>query len=177
MAGTVRGSGLLDKIRLVSLRVNIGIAFLAAIYAFGIVWITVGDVFGRYVLSKPVPATNEIGEMMVVYAAYLGLGLVQLRREHAAITLAIERTSPTFQIAARLFICILCAFLFAVFAWQNCLEAIHSTQIKIVYVSYGVPMYPAQWAVCVGFSLLSFQLLLDAAFEVAALIGIGAKKK
>jgi len=38
-------------------------------------------------------------------------------------------------------------------------------------------MYPAQWAVCVGFSLLSLQLLLDAAFEVAALIGIGAKKK
>ena len=177
MVSTVTSSGLLHRIRLISLRVNIGISFLAAIYAFGIVWLTVGDVFGRYVLNKPVPATNEIGELMVVYAAYLGLGLVQLRREHATITLAIERTSITFQTATRLFIYALCAVFFAVFAWQNCLEAIHSTQIKIVYVSYGVPLYPAQWAVCVGFSLLSLQLLLDAAFEVAALIGIGAKKK
>jgi TRAP-type C4-dicarboxylate transport system permease small subunit len=178
MASTaMTGSGLLHRFRWVSLRVNIAISFMAAIYAFGIVWVTVIDVVGRYALNKPLPAANEIGEMMVVYAAFLGLGLVQLRREHAAITMLVDRFSPNYQITIRLFLHVLCAAFFALFAWQSCLEAIHSTQLKIVYISYGVPMYPAQWAVFVGFSLLSLQLLLDAAFEAAALTGIGAKKK
>jgi len=168
---------LLDKINSGSFWVNRSLAFLGGIYAFGVMWTTIIDVFGRYFLGKPLPAANEIGELMVVYAAFLGLGLVQLRREHASVTMLVDRVSPGFQISTRLLVFLVSAIFFAIFGWQSFKEAMHSTGIMATYISYPIPIYPAKWAVFTGFSLLSLQLFFDAAAEVINLIRIGARRK
>jgi TRAP-type transport system small permease protein len=153
------------------------LAALGGIYAFAVIWLTVGDVVGRYVFGKPIPAALEISEVMVVYATFLGLGLVQWRREHAAVPMLVERLPPRFQIGLNIFVLLVSAAFFAVFGWQSFKEAMHSTGVMESYISYPIPIYPAHWAVFAGFALLSLQLFLDVFTDAGKLIRMGAKRK
>jgi TRAP-type C4-dicarboxylate transport system permease small subunit len=53
-----------------------------------LMFLTVADVFGRYLLNRPVPGTFELTEMLMVPIVFLALGLAQHRNEHIALDLA-----------------------------------------------------------------------------------------
>ncbi|MGH7853461.1 MAG: TRAP transporter small permease [Candidatus Binatia bacterium] len=59
---------------------SIGLALL--------MFLTVADVFGRYLLNRPVPGAFELTEMSMVFIVFLALGLAQRHREHIALDLA-----------------------------------------------------------------------------------------
>ncbi|MEO8310493.1 MAG: TRAP transporter small permease [Caldimonas sp.] len=70
-------------------RVEVGLqralGLLAALILFFMMVLTAVDVFGRYVLNKPVNGGFEITEIMLAMLIYCGLPLVSIRREHIVI--------------------------------------------------------------------------------------------
>lgn len=51
-------------------------------------FLTVADVFGRYLLNLPVSGTFELTEMFMVPIVFLALGLAQHHNEHISLDLA-----------------------------------------------------------------------------------------
>jgi TRAP-type C4-dicarboxylate transport system permease small subunit len=58
---------------------------IAGAVLFVMMMLTAVDVFGRYVLNKPVAGAFEVTEMMLAALIYCGLPLVSQRREHIVI--------------------------------------------------------------------------------------------
>ncbi len=61
------------------------LGLLAALILFFMMMLTAVDVFGRYVLNKPVNGGFEVTEIMLAMLIYSGLPLVSARREHIVI--------------------------------------------------------------------------------------------
>jgi len=53
--------------------------------------LTVADVFGRYLLNRPVPGAFEATEIMLALAIFAGLPIVTARGEHVAVRLVADR--------------------------------------------------------------------------------------
>jgi len=51
-------------------------------------FLTVADVFGRYLFNRPVSGTFELTEMLMVLIVFMALGLAQHHNEHISLDLA-----------------------------------------------------------------------------------------
>ena len=67
---------------------------ISAAVLFLMMIITTVDVFGRYVLNKPLPGGFEMTEMALAVLIYAALPLVSIRREHIVIDTLDTLMSP-----------------------------------------------------------------------------------
>jgi len=67
---------------------------ISAVVLFLMMIITTVDVFGRYVLNKPLPGGFEMTEMALAVLIYAALPLVSIRREHIVIDTLDTLMSP-----------------------------------------------------------------------------------
>ena len=70
---------------------------ISAAVLFLMMIITTVDVFGRYVLNKPLPGGFEMTEMALAVLIYAALPLVSMRREHIVIDTLDTLMSPAFK--------------------------------------------------------------------------------
>lgn len=68
-------------------RVTQALHYACASAIFAIVVVTVIDVFGRYILSKPLPGAAEIIQFAMALTIFTGLPLITKDREHIAVDL------------------------------------------------------------------------------------------
>jgi TRAP-type transport system small permease protein len=52
-----------------------------------LMFVTVADVFGRYLFNRPVPGTFELTEMLMALIVFMALGLAQHHNEHISLDL------------------------------------------------------------------------------------------
>ncbi|HXV82478.1 MAG TPA: TRAP transporter small permease [Candidatus Binatia bacterium] len=71
-----------------SLTVNRFFTHIGSVALALLMFLTVADVSGRYLLNYPVPGTFELTEMLMVPIVFLALGLAQHHNEHIALDLA-----------------------------------------------------------------------------------------
>lgn len=71
-----------------SLAINRLLAHIGSIGLGLLMFLTVADVFGRYLLNRPVTGTFELTEMSMVLIVFLALGLAQHHNEHISLDLA-----------------------------------------------------------------------------------------
>jgi TRAP-type transport system small permease protein len=71
-----------------SLVINRLLAHIGSIGLALLMFLTVADVFGRYLLNRPVTGTFELTEMSMVLIVFLALGLAQHHNEHISLDLA-----------------------------------------------------------------------------------------
>lgn len=71
-----------------TLVINRFLTYVGSIGLALLMFLTVADVFGRYLLNRPVPGAFELTEMSMVFIVFLALGLAQHHREHIALDLA-----------------------------------------------------------------------------------------
>jgi TRAP-type C4-dicarboxylate transport system permease small subunit len=71
-----------------SLVINRLLTHIGSIGLALLMFLTVVDVFGRYLLNRPVPGTFELTEMSMVLIVFLALGLAQHHNEHISLDLA-----------------------------------------------------------------------------------------
>lgn len=71
-----------------SLVINRLLSHIGSIALALLMFLTVADVFGRYLLNKPVSGTFELTEMSMVFIVFLALGLAQHHNEHISLDLA-----------------------------------------------------------------------------------------
>jgi TRAP-type C4-dicarboxylate transport system permease small subunit len=71
-----------------SLTINQFLTHIGSIALAVLMFLTVADVFGRYLFNRPVPGTFELTEMLMVLIVFMALGLAQQHNEHISLDLA-----------------------------------------------------------------------------------------
>jgi TRAP-type C4-dicarboxylate transport system permease small subunit len=88
---------ILDK---VNRALEIVLIFLTSILVLDVLW----QVFSRYVLASPSSFTDELAGYLLIWVSLLGAAYVAGRREHLAIDILLQRSSPARQRVLRILI-------------------------------------------------------------------------
>ena len=91
---------------------------IAAIGMAIMVFLTVVDVFGRYVLNSPIKGTWEFVGLMLIVGGTWGLGMCQIKKGHIRVTVFLERYSPKVRAICNAFAYIIGFGAFAILCWQ-----------------------------------------------------------
>jgi TRAP-type C4-dicarboxylate transport system permease small subunit len=85
------------------------LVFLMSILVLDVLW----QVFSRYVLNAPSSYTDELAGYLLIWVGVLGAAYVAANREHLAIDLLIQRSSPETKYKLELIIAV-CIIIFSV---------------------------------------------------------------
>lgn len=85
------------------------LVFLMSVLVIDVLW----QVFSRYVLNSPSSFTDELAGFLLIWVGVLGAAYVAANREHLAIDLLVQRSSPERKYKLELIIAV-CIILFSV---------------------------------------------------------------
>ena len=164
-----------DKITKIASRVESGVistnrimAYVAATALIGMMLLTVADVCGRYLFSKPIKGTWELVGFLLVAAGSLGLGYCQVKKAHIRVDFLLQR----FPEKVRAIVTVLANFLgftaFSLLCWRCVLYALY-------YISatgnatdtLHIPLFPFVLVLAVGTGMLALILLFDLVRSIA----------
>lgn len=94
------------------------LAVLCGAMLLAMMFLTVGDVVGRYLFSRPVTGATELTEMMLVAVVFLGLPAVSLDRDHVAVDILTDHLPARVQPWREVTVALLSAVVLAVIAWR-----------------------------------------------------------
>jgi TRAP-type C4-dicarboxylate transport system permease small subunit len=86
------------------------LVFLMSILVLDVLW----QVFSRYILNSPSSYTDELAGYLLIWVGVLGAAYVAANREHLAIDLLVQRSSPERKYKLELIIST-CIIIFAIF--------------------------------------------------------------
>ncbi len=72
----------------ISLTLNRFLTHFGSVALAVLMFLTVADVFGRYLLNRPLAGTFELTELFMVFIVFLALGLAQHHQEHISLDIA-----------------------------------------------------------------------------------------
>lgn len=142
---------------------------MSAIPLFTLMCITVIDVVGRYLFSRPLGGGFELTEMLLAVAVFASLPLVELREEHLAIDLLDRRYSERAQRWRRLLVYTVSAIAMCAIARQMFTKAAAIGRDAMTTAVLLLPVAPAAYFVasmCVVAALLLVGKSLQAAFDI-----------
>ncbi len=122
-----------------------------------------GDVIGRYLLKKPIPAVFEINScFLMVIVVFFPLAYVHRKKEHVFVSLFTQRFSLRMNDLLDALSVFLGALVFGLIGWYGLEQAIHSTQI-LEYIPgiIDIPVWISKWFVPIGSLVFSLELLRD----------------
>jgi TRAP-type C4-dicarboxylate transport system permease small subunit len=154
---TIRDSNTVRFGRIVAMMNSLGGYVL-----FFMMFLITFDVFGRYLLSRPITGTLEITEFLMVFVVFLSISCVQQRKGHIRVQILTRLLSPKAEIAVDILAHLVALFFFLFIAWQSGNSALSSWEFR--ESSEGllqIPIYPAKFAVALGSLLMGGQLLND----------------
>jgi TRAP-type C4-dicarboxylate transport system permease small subunit len=136
---------------------------------FGIMLLTVVDVFLRYVLSSPILGSYEIVERAVFCAVFASFAFAQTHKAHINITMLVD----LFPVRLKMF-CLFAtgvmssaaAFLIAYAATKLAARALASNYTTGVLA---IPLYPFYWVEFLAMMVFGIVLLYDALKYLAAI--------
>ena len=125
-----------------------------------IVGLNVANVAGRYLLSRPVPAADEIMTFAMVWGVFLGAAVVTLRGTHLTMDLIVGLLPPVARRAADIAASLALLLVLGFVALQSLdyIEVIGS--IGLTSMAAGLPMAWVHAAIPVGFGLMAVAALL-----------------
>ena len=136
-----------------------------------IMFFTTADVFGRYVLNRPIKGSYEIGQFMLVVVIMLGLAYTQAQGRHISVKVLVDRFPSKLQAAldSILFfvgllivgLIVYASFGYAMTGWKE------RTISEILYF----PVYPFRFLVPVGAFVWALELFLKWLRSIALLRG------
>jgi TRAP-type C4-dicarboxylate transport system permease small subunit len=128
------------------------------------------DVVGRYIANKPMPATFEIAETIMVIVVFFGLGWVQARGKHMRLDFFFGKFSPRKQEALNVFIFFIGLLIAGIILWQGWEQAWEAwTTGEYMEGLWKIPYYPARFALVVGMFLLCLQYIIDLVHSISVL--------
>lgn len=99
-------------------RLAAAIAAVAALVLLAMMVLTFVDVFGRYVLNRPVPGGFEVTQILLVLLIFAGLPLVTRREEHVQVTILSDMIPKAARRLHAAFINLVIATLLVVVGWR-----------------------------------------------------------
>jgi TRAP-type C4-dicarboxylate transport system permease small subunit len=141
-------------------RVNTVVVVACGILLFLFMFMVVSDVSGRYLILKPVPGTQEVGEIVLAFVVFMGWAAVLASRQHIRVLLVVDRLPLQWRAGLELLALAVALAIMAPIAWYSLSFAIDSYVMKEVGFTYNVPRYPGKTALFVGSTLFAIQLLI-----------------
>lgn len=137
-------------------------AYAAGVALTGMMLLTVADVIGRYVFSKPIRGTYELVGFLLVGAGSLGLGYCQVKKGHIRVDFLLQR----FPEKVRPIVTALANFLgfaaFSLLCWRCALYAQYYISATGNHTdTLGIPLTPFVIVLAVGTGMLALVILFD----------------
>ncbi len=146
-------------------RLSVVILWFGAVALVGTMLLVCADVFGRYLLSEPIPGTLEIvSSYMMVAIIYLPIAYVQARRQNVMVDLFTMRLNDRAKAALDVAACVIGIVYIGLLTWLvfgEAVDATHVREFKDIYVAF-LPVWPARWLLVISFGVMFFVFLLQA---------------
>jgi TRAP-type C4-dicarboxylate transport system permease small subunit len=137
-----------------------GLGVLVAGVLFVMMVLTCVDVFGRYVLTRPVPGTLEIVEILVGATVFLALPLVTLREEHVTADI-FDAVTPDWMLRLQhVLACLLSGGVCLVLAWRLWLRAERLMGYGDTTAVLKITLYPLAFTMSAMMALAAIAFLL-----------------
>jgi TRAP-type C4-dicarboxylate transport system permease small subunit len=138
--------------------------WVAMVVLLLLMFLTVGDVVGRYMVGfipgfGPIPGTFELTEFMLAITVLTAIGYTQLKGEHISIDMFITKFSPRVRAIIDSVTNFLSLAMFALVTWQTIKYA------QLLYESHDVsgvlrlPVYPFLIVAAIGSFMFSLAML------------------
>jgi len=139
---------------------------VSSLATFAMMALVVINIFGRYLLNKPLDGTLEFTESLLVLIIFLSVALTQFDGGHIRVTLLTRRLPKAWAQVLNV-LCMLAGAAFftwcAYAAWKFALQSWSFKEQEWGTVVF--PLYPVKFVVFVGLLMLAIQFLLDAVAE------------
>lgn len=116
---------------------------LAGLALLAMLALTVADVFGRYLVNRPVPGVTELVQYTMVLLVFAGLPIVTHRRAHISVSLMDNAFSG---VARRIQLALIhgtSAFVLIAMSWILFVESHAMRESEDVIGALRLPVYPA----------------------------------
>ena len=142
-------------------------AYVGGVALTAMMLLTVADVIGRYVFSKPIRGTYELVGFLLVGAGSLGLGYCQVKKAHIRVDFLLQR----FPEKVRAIITVIANFLgfaaFSLLCWRCALYAQYYISATGNHTdTLGIPLFPFVVVLAVVTGMLALVLLFDFAHSL-----------
>ena len=137
-------------------------AYASGVALTAMMLLTVADVCGRYLFSKPIKGTYELVGFLLVGAGSLGLGYCQVKKAHIRVDFLLQR----FPEKVRPVLTVLANFLgfsaFSLLCWRCALYAqYYISATGNATDTLHIPLFPFVVVLAVGTGMLALVLLID----------------
>lgn len=128
---------------------------VAMLFLLLLMFLTVGDVIGRYLVGRlpifqPIPGTFELTEFLLVIIVLSAIGYGQVKGEHISIDVLVSRFSPRVRAIIDSINYLLMLAIFALVTWQSIGYAQRLFASNDVSGVLRLPVYPFVIVVAIG---------------------------
>lgn len=143
-------------------RLTQGLAFIAGASLLLMMLQTVGDVLMARFFNKPIEGNMEIISVYhMILIVFLPLALVELRHEHISADLFVRMMPAPLKRALYVLGCLVSIAFIGMLCYQTWIDAVEALKInEVVMGSIYIPVWPAKFALPVGFAAILLVLLL-----------------
>lgn len=138
--------------------------FVAGALLIGVFALIIFQVFTRYVLSIPLPWSEEIARLMVVWLTFVGAGFVSSRNAHIAVDILAVYLPKRLAAASQIFALLLVAAASAYMIWAAISLMVLTGPLKMTASS--LPMPVLYGAVLAGYLMILGHTLLNIALHL-----------
>ena len=133
---------------------------LAVFVLIFMMFLTVADVFSRHFFSKAIPGSTELIVILMVFTAFLGMGLSALRNDHISVDIIsgkLSKSSGKVLDAINYLVAIGYSILIIK---QSYSQALFLQKLNSKTQTWGIPQYPLVLVVTFGTLLLLLAVLI-----------------
>jgi TRAP-type C4-dicarboxylate transport system permease small subunit len=137
--------------------------YVAAVALFGMMMLTVVDVFGRYFLNKPIKGVYELVGFTLVCAGAWGMGYSQIKKGHIRVDFLLKRFSERVQAILTILANLVGFAGFSLLCWRVILLAQYYFSLKKGNATdtLHIPIAPFVILLAIGLGILALDLLFD----------------
>jgi TRAP-type transport system small permease protein len=133
---------------------------------FLLMFLTVGDIIGRYLAGKipwfsPIPGTFELTEFSLAVVIFASIGYTQVRNEHISIDILISKLPVRVQAIIDSIVYLVCIALMGLVAWQSVVYSGRLLGGHNVSGVLSIPIYPFLIVTAIGCVIYSLAMLVN----------------
>jgi TRAP-type C4-dicarboxylate transport system permease small subunit len=120
------------------------------------------DVVSDVFLGRPLDATVETTEALLVVAAFMGLGVLHRRRGYIAVDLLRENSPMSVRRFLDCLSLVLMGAYFGLIAWRGWIAAFESLAVREYSNGiFRIPLYPSKFALAIGVTIATLYCALE----------------
>ena len=144
-----------------SLNINRLLTHIGSVALAVLMFLTVADVFGRYLLNRPLAGSFELTEMSMVLIVFLALGLAQHHNEHISLDLAYNYFPSRLKKPIDVIVDLVNLVVVVAITWQLYEYSVRMSEGNYTTAVLQIPLYPFVLMAVAGNACYVLAILCD----------------